>query len=88
VAARDDDVEVAEVELLDGGRKERQQAAVVLADARQPLEGAGVDRVLLELVAQAPLDMDEAEDRASGKERGDGLEDLLAPSHPGQPVVH
>ena len=44
VAGAEDDVEAREVELLDGGREERQVAAVVAADARRRLQEAGADR--------------------------------------------
>ena len=87
MARREDQVIAAQVEPLDGRGEERQVALVPRGSRRQSLDERGVHRMRLDGLAHAPASVNQGVDRRVGEAAAERLEDLLAATHPGQPVL-
>jgi hypothetical protein len=88
VARADHQIVLVEIELLDGGGKERQAVAIEAVDARQVLKRGRAGPHPLDRRRHAARYMEERQQVGGWIRLAQKLEDLLAATHAGEPVVH
>ncbi len=87
MADREHPLEVAEVERLDRPRQQGKGEARGPAEEGHAREPARPGLLLLDRGSNAPRDVREREEGRPRQELEDGLEDVLAASLPGEPVM-
>src|SRR5687768_97819 len=88
MAGAEDEVEPAEVELLDERWKQRETLPVVMPHSRQPLQRGSVDAQALDRRRYRSPDVQQGEKLGLGKSLAQHLEHFLSAAHAGQPVVY
>ena len=88
VARADHQIVLVEIELFDGGGEERQAVAIEALDARQVLKRGRARPHPLDGRRHAARHMKQRQQVGRRIRLAQQFEHLLAPTHPGEPVVH